>query len=196
MAPTVYVPFAQAESDSPPFASLSLRSAGPAPALLTKDVAAALHSVDPNLSLTFRPLAEQVEASLAQERIVAMLSGFFGVLAMLLAAIGLYGVASYAVSRRRTEIGLRMALGADASRVVGLILGRVGVLVVLGLAAGTVASAWASTFVGALLFGVEPRDPATLAAAAATLGVVAALAAWLPARRAARIDPALALREG
>ncbi len=100
------------------------------------------------------------------------------------------------MSRRRTEIGVRMALGADAARVVRLVVGRVARLVALGIAVGCLASLWASTFVGSLLFGVEPRDPRTLAVGALVLAVIAALSSWLPARRAARIDPALALREG
>lgn len=125
-----------------------------------------------------------------------MLSGFFGALALLLAGIGLYGVTSYAVSRRRTEIGIRMALGADAGGVVRLVLRRVAVLVGIGVILGTGISIWASRFVGTLLYGLEPRDPTTLIGAALVLATIGALAGWLPARRAARIDPAEALRQG
>jgi ABC-type antimicrobial peptide transport system permease subunit len=125
-----------------------------------------------------------------------MLSGFFGALALLLAAIGLYGVTSYAVSRRRTEIGIRMALGADARGIVGLVLRRVGLLVGAGIIVGAAISLWASRFVGSLVYGLEPRDPATFAAAAAVLAAIGAIAGWLPARRATHIDPAQVLREG
>ena len=123
-----------------------------------------------------------------------MLSAFFGGLALLLAALGLYGVTSYAVSRRRTELGIRMALGAAPAGIVQLVMSRVLVLVGAGIVAGTVASVWASRFVATLLFGLEPRDPATLIGAALTLATVAALAAGWPAWRASRIDPAMVLR--
>jgi ABC-type antimicrobial peptide transport system permease subunit len=112
-----------------------------------------------------------------------------------LAGLGLYGVMSYAVSRRRTEIGIRMALGAGPSGAVRLILLRVAVLVGFGVIVGAVLSIWAAGLVSTLLFGLQPRDPATLVAAAVVLSAVGGLAGWLPARRAARIDPARVLRE-
>lgn len=195
VGPIAYRPLAQVR-DFPPFASVSVRSAAGSPMLLTRSVAAAIGRVDRDLSLTFRPLAAQIDGTLAQERIVAMLSGFFGALALLLAAIGLYGVTSYAVSRRRTEIGIRMALGADAGGIVRLVLRRLALLVGAGVIAGAAISVWASRFVGTLLYGLEPRDPATFVSAAAVLMLVGALAGWLPARRAASIDPAQVLREG
>jgi predicted permease len=191
--PIVYRPIAQAD-EFPPFVSATLRATNGSPVLLTKSLTAAIGQVDSDLSLTFRPLAEQIRGTLAQERVIAMLSGFFGALALLLAGIGLYGVTSYAVSRRRTEIGIRMALGADAAGVVRLVLTRVAILVGIGVIVGTGISIWASRFVGTLLYGLEPRDPMTLIGAALVLGTIGALAGWLPARRAARIDPAEALR--
>jgi predicted permease len=193
--PTMYIPFAQ-EREPPSSLSLSVRSAGPSPVLLTRSLADALTPVHRDLAMSFRPLAEQVDAALTQERLVAMLSGFFGGLALLLAALGLYGVTSYAVSRRRTEIGIRMALGADQRGVIALVLRRVGMLVALGVVLGLSVSLWASRFVSTLLFGLEPRDPGTLVAAALVLGAIGALAGWLPARRASRIDPARVLRDG
>jgi predicted permease len=193
--PIVYRPMAQAE-EFPPFVSATVRSTNGSATLLTKSITTAIGQVDADLSLTFRPLAEQIRGSLAQERVIAILSGFFGALALLLAGIGLYGVTSYAVSRRRTEIGIRMALGADANGVVRLVLRRVGILVGIGVVVGTGISIWASRFVGTLLYGLEPRDPLTFAGAVAVLGTIGALAGWLPARRAARIDPAEALRQG
>jgi putative ABC transport system permease protein len=119
-----------------------------------------------------------------------MLSGFFGALALLLAGLGLYGVTSYAVSRRRTEIGIRMALGAAPAELVRLVLSRVSILVGIGVVAGAGVSAWASTCVATLPYGLEPRDPVTLAGAALVLATVGAAAGWLPAYRASRIDPA------
>lgn len=193
--PTIYLPLAQAGLDVP-FVSLSIRAARGSRASLAKDVAAAASAEDPNLSLVVRPLAQQIDASLARERILAILSSFFGALAIALAGIGLYGVASYAVNRRRTEIGVRIAIGADTARVMRLVVGRVALLVSLGIVVGGVFSLWASTFLGALLFGVQPHDPLTFAGAALVLAAIAALASWFPARRAARIDPALVLREG
>jgi putative ABC transport system permease protein len=122
------------------------------------------------------------------------LSGFFGGLALLLAGFGLYGVTSYAVSRRRAEIGIRMALGAAPGGVIRLVLARVALLVGTGVVAGIVVSLWVARFAEALLFGLAPRDPATLAAAALILAAVGALGGWIPARRASRIDPAQVLR--
>jgi ABC-type antimicrobial peptide transport system permease subunit len=193
--PTMYIPVPQ-QQEPPPFISISVRAAGGNPALLTKSLAAALTDVHTDLAITFRPLADQVNAALVQERIVAILSGFFGALALLLAGLGLYGVTSYAVNRRRTEIGIRMALGAAPGGVVRMVLGRVGLLVSLGVIGGAGISVWAAKFVGTLLYGLQPRDPATLVAATLILAFIGAIAGWLPARRAARIDPARVLRDG
>jgi putative ABC transport system permease protein len=193
--PTMYVPYAQ-QPDPPSSMSISVRAAGGPPALLTRPLAAALSGVNRDLAITFRPLADQVNAALTQERIVAMLSGFFGALALLLAALGLYGVTSYAVSRRRTEIGIRMALGAAPGGVIRLVLRRVAILVSLGVLVGSAASLWAARFVETLLYGLQPRDPLTFVAAAVVLAAIGAVAGWLPARRAARIDPARVLRDG
>jgi putative ABC transport system permease protein len=193
--PTMYLPLLQ-QPDPPSRMAISVRAAGGSPALLTESLAAALTGVNKDIAITFRALSEQVNASLIQERIVAMLSGFFGGLALLLAGLGLYGVTSYAVSRRRTEIGIRMALGAAPGGVVRMVLRRVAVLVGIGVALGAGISVWASWFVTALLYGLQPRDPATLVLAALVLSLIGAMAGWIPARRAARIDPARVLREG
>jgi predicted permease len=195
--PTMYLPLAQPGEDGrTPWVALSVRSAGGSPARLAGSVVAAMAGVDRHLALTVRLLADQVSESLLQERLVAMISGFFGALALLLAGIGLYGVTAYAVSRRRAEIGIRLALGAQPGGVIRLVLRRVALLVGAGVVVGGVASLWAARFAGSLLYGLQPRDPVTLAAAAAVLAGVGALAGWLPARRASRIDPARALREG
>src|SRR4030095_8118906 len=113
-----------------------------------------------------------------------------GVLALLLAGVGLYGVTSYAVGRRRTEMGIRMALGAAPGAVLALVLRRVAILVTIGVVVGGAISVWAARYVGTLLFGLEPRDPATIAGAALVLAFIGALAGWLPARRGAPRGPA------
>ena len=197
MGPTIYVPMAQRGGSPILFNNfyISVRSASGSPALLTRNIAAALTAVNRDLAMTFSPLATLVDESLAQDRLVAMLSGFFGALALLLAGLGLYGVTAYAVARRRTEIGIRMALGAPPASVVKLVLARVALLVGTGIIIGAVGSLWASQFVASLVYGLAPRDPVTLIGAAITLAVVGALAGWVPARRASRIDPAEVLRE-
>jgi predicted permease len=197
--PTMYLPVAQIDTGEGGGAassvSLSVRSAGGPPALLAQPVLAAVRRVDPNLSLTVRTLSDQVNASLTQERLLAMLSGFFGALALLLAGMGLYGITSYGVNRRRTEIGIRMALGAEPGGMVWMVLRQVAMLVGAGVVLGGLASFWTAHFAESLLYGLEPRDPYTLASAAALLMTVGALAGWLPARRASRIDPARVLRD-
>ena len=147
------------------------------------------------MTFTIRDFGQFVRGGLTQERLVALLSTFFGGLALLLAAVGLYGVVTHAVNVRRTEIGVRMALGASRAGILWLVFRRVGVLLVLGLAAGLALSLWTSRFVGALLFRLEPRDVMTFAAAVTVLVAASVLAAWIPARRAARVDPALVLRD-
>jgi len=150
--------------------------------------------VDRDVTLSFHSLKEDVRDATMQERVLAMLSAFFGGLALLLAGLGLYGVMSYAVSRRRTEIGIRMALGAGPAGAVRLILVRVAALVGCGVVVGGLLSMWAVQFVSSLLFGLQPRDPMVLIASALVLAIVGGLAGWLPARAAARIDPAEVLR--
>ena len=116
-------------------------------------------------------------------------------MALVLAALGLYGMTAYTVARRRGEIGIRMALGAAPPSVVRLVLSRVGVLVGAGVLIGAGLSIWASKFVASLLFGLQPRDPATLIGAAVVLAAVGGLAGWEPAWRASRLDPIAALRQ-
>jgi ABC-type antimicrobial peptide transport system permease subunit len=175
--------------------SLSLRSSAGSPMLMARSVSAALTAADHDLVFTFRPMTGQVSASLTQERVIAMLAGFFGALALLLAGLGLYGVTSCAVNRQRTEIGIRMALGAAPASVVRLVFSRVTMLVGIGVVVGAGVSVWASKFVATLIYDLEPRDPATLVGAAVVLGTVGAVAGWLPARRASHIDPAEVLRD-
>jgi putative ABC transport system permease protein len=197
--PTFYVPLAQFDYLTDlgiRTINLSVRVRTESPMALATSISTALATVSPQLAITSRPLLTQVNAALVRERLMALLSGFFGALALLLAGLGLYGVTAYSVASSRTEIGIRVALGASVLRAIRPILARTAVLVSLGVLAGTAISLWASTLVAALIYGVEPWDPATFAASTIMLAVVAGLAAWLPARRAGRIDPAAVLREG
>jgi predicted permease len=196
--PTFYLPLAQFDYLTElgiRSINLSVRAKSGDPLLLTKSVTAAVATVDPQIALTFRPLADQIDGALTQERLIAQLSGCFGALALLLAGLGLYGVTAHAVASRRVEIGIRMALGAPAARVVRLVLGRTTRLVAVGVIAGAAISWWASRFVATLIYGLEPRDTLTLAGSIAVLAIVAVLAAWWPARSAVRTDPAVVLRE-
>ena len=194
---TIYVPFAQMTPTPtfPPAAVLAVEVRQGAWAGIENRLGHALTGVDAGVAFSFRPFADRVRSTMLQERLVAALSGFFGALALLLAGIGLYGVTAYGVSRRRTEIGVRMALGAEPGRVVRLVLGRVVWLVAAGVVIGGAVSLWAARFLGTLLFDLSPRDPATLAAAALVLVAVGLITAWFPARRASRIDPTEALRQ-
>jgi predicted permease len=190
--PLVYLPL---EHDpAAPMLNLELRAHGP-PAALVPAVTAAVGGIDRGITLRYATLGEQVSASLTQERLLATLSGFFGGLALLLAAVGLYGTMAYSVARRRSEIGIRIALGAARARVVRLVLGEVGRMVLAGVAIGALVAAVAVRRVAPFLFGVEPSDPATWALAALVLAAVAAAAGALPAWRAARLDPMDSLRE-
>jgi len=191
---TLYAPLAQID-DVLGTVVLTIRSAGARPESLTRDFADAIARSNPQVTFTIRPVSAQLRSAVRQERLVAMLGGFFGGLALVLAAVGLYGVTAYGVNRRRAEIGVRMALGADPSGVIRLVLGRLVLLMAFGVAAGLALSWWTSRFVSTLLFGLGPRDPATFAAAAILLAAIGLLAGWIPARRASRIDPVRVLRE-
>ena len=164
------------------------------PALLAS-IKGAIAEFSPKISLDIHTLDAQLSASTALARTIAMLSGFFGALALLLASIGLYGIMAYTVARRRNEIGVRIALGAEYGRVVRMVLGEVGRIVLTGVAIGLVLSLVVIRLVKAFLYGVGPTDPLTLAMSAAVLLAVGICAAALPARRAARLDPVAALRE-
>ncbi len=156
----------------------------------------AIAQVNPGIRVNAQvEVRERAVARLSRERLLAWLAGFFGVLASVLAAIGLYGVVSYMVAGRRNEIGIRLALGASRGGVVRMILRQVGRLLGVGLAVGAVLALGLAGAARTLLFGLEPDDPVTLAAAAAVLGGIAVWASWVPARRAARMDPQAALRE-
>ena len=192
--PTAFVAASQDAKPNQSF-NFEVRVASGAPTALISAVKSAVAQVNGDVSMQFTTLAVQVDRSLARERLLATLSGFFGALALLLAMIGLYGVMSYNVARRRNEIGIRMALGAEQSRVLRMVLKEVAVLIGIGVAIGLGAAVGTTRFVESFLYGMKPNDPWTLASAAIVLAVVAALAGFLPARRASRLDPMTALRE-
>jgi ABC-type antimicrobial peptide transport system permease subunit len=151
--------------------------------------------LDPNLPLyNVRAIAQRVSDSLLVERLIAVLSTAFGSLATLLACVGLYGVLAYNVARRSREIGVRMALGARAGDVVGLVLREAALLLLVGIALGLPLALGLARMVQSQLFGIHFADPLTLTGAALALGLAAALAGYLPARRASRVDPMSALR--
>jgi ABC-type antimicrobial peptide transport system permease subunit len=154
-----------------------------------------LAEVDPNLTVTrVRTLEEHVALSLDRERAVAGLAGLFGILALLLAAVGLYGVTAYGVAQRTNEIGIRMALGADRARVIRLVLRGALQRVLLGLLFGVPLAVGAGRLIAAELYGVSSWDPFALGVAAGALSVCTLVAALIPARRAASISPMDALR--
>jgi ABC-type antimicrobial peptide transport system permease subunit len=139
-------------------------------------------------------LGELVDASLTRERLLSILASFFGALALLLACIGLYGVMAFAVVRRTREIGIRLAIGASKWSVTRLILRDTMLVVLIGAVLGAIGATLAGRFIRAMLFEVAPGDPPAIAGAIALLLIVGAGAAYLPARRATRVDPVLALR--
>ncbi len=183
-------------SQLPPmrWANFVLRANGPAASLIP-GVKAAVGEVNPDVTLQFRTLALQVDESLGRERLLATLSGFFGALALGLAVIGLYGVMSYNVARRRNEIGIRMALGAEQARVLRMVLGEVAILIIAGLALGLAVAVSSTRLLASFLYRLQPNDPTTLVAACVVLAASAVVAGLLPARRAANLDPMTALRE-
>ena len=172
----------------------AVRSRGPVDPVIPA-VRAAVSAVNRDAALEFRSFETQVKESILQPQVVALLSSVFGLLALFLAMIGLYGITTYAVARRRSEIGIRMALGAQRRSVVWLMLRDVAVLALAGILVGTAASLAAGQLVTKLLYGIRPNEPAQLAGAAALLAAAIAIAAYVPARRAARLDPVAALRE-
>ncbi|MDR3703864.1 MAG: ABC transporter permease [Candidatus Sulfopaludibacter sp.] len=182
------------DPDPSPDVRYAIRSAGAVESLIPS-LRASVAGVDPNISLEFRNFDTQVKESLVQPRMVALLSTIFGSLALLLAMVGLYGATAYSVVRRRGEIGIRMALGAQRQSVVWLMLRDVAMIGAAGMAAGLAVSIVASRLVKSLLYGIRPNDPVELAAAAILLAAAIALAAYIPARRAARLDPMSALRD-
>jgi predicted permease len=196
--PSFYLPFSQ-----PPGASIGVRMRNIQVEVRTSAqrsgvetmIRRTLREVDPAVALTeLQPTTAIIDQAMARERLLARLALGFGVLALALGAIGIYGVRSYAVSRRTNEIGVRVALGATASQVLGLVMGQGVRAAAPGIILGLVAAAGLTRFVEGLLFRVAPLDPATFASVAVLFGGVAMAASYVPARRAARVDPAVTLR--
>ena len=193
--PTPPVTFAPADQfpDVGPGVALFTRFSSP-PSAAIAAMKEKLNAISPAIKLEFHVLQTETEDGLNRERMMAMLSGFFGALAALLAMIGLYGVISYIVATRKNEIGIRMALGAHRGNVIGIVLRQTLTLLGVGLGAGLVLAMAAGRFADALLFGLRSNDPLTLLGAAAFLAVVALVASYVPAYRASRVDPMTALR--
>jgi putative ABC transport system permease protein len=164
-------------------------------AALTASVRRTFGAINPEITFEFRAFKAYIGEGLLRERLMATLSGFFGLLAGVLAAVGLYGVISYMVARRRNEIGIRIALGARRGQVLALIFRESALLLAIGLVAGTGLALAAGRAAASLLFGLKPYDPITLILAMGALAAIAAAATYLPARRAAQLDPTAALRE-
>ena len=165
------------------------------PLTLQKAVIAAVHSINKDQATTDIRTVDQIkDLSMANRRLQAVLLGVFASVALLLAGIGIYGVISYSVAQRTHEIGIRAALGADEARLMGLILRRGVILAVIGLVVGVTGSLGLTRLMESLLYGVQPGDMATFAGMLIVLTLVAAIAGYLPARRASRIDPMTALR--
>ena len=192
---TVYLPRRQDKQPGENVTFVVRGQPGSSTESLITAVKATITAASPRASLGVRLFETQLSESLAMERLLANLSGFFGVLALVLAMIGLYGLMSYNVARRRNEIGIRIALGAAHSRVLGLVLGEVGRMTIAGVVLGIAAAIAASRLLKSFLFGLSATDPLTMVGSTLLLLLVAALAGYLPARRASRMDPMVALRE-
>ncbi len=189
--PMVYIPLLQFPESGVTF---EVRTAID-PAAVTTAVLQAVRAVDSRLPVFgVKTLNEQFDDSLVEERLVASLSSMFGALALLLACVGLYGLMAYTVNRRTNEIGIRMALGATRVEIATMILRETLLLVVIALAAGIPAAMAASRLLASELYGLKPNDPFTLLIASCVMAGIMALAGYLPARRASRVDPMIALR--
>jgi predicted permease len=189
--PTVYVPYLQLNGNLP--TTIVVRAAGP-----LGQTSAALHRLlqprMPHTPVEVRPLSAQVEASVGRERLMATLSSAFGVLALTLTCVGLYGLLAYSVARRTREIAIRSAIGAPQRQVITMVLTGAGRPLVAGVVIGLPAAWAASRAIQSMLFGVNPTDATTISGAIAVLMAAALAAAYTPARRATRIDPMIALR--
>jgi predicted permease len=194
-APLVYLPDSQTPASEIENSTILMIRSEQSPETLVPEIRRQLLASNPQLVLRFSRMKDDVAEGLVAERLMAMLAGFFGVLAIVLAVIGLYGVIAYMVARRTNEIGIRMALGADRTRILLLIMREVAAICAAGLLVGVGLALAAAPAIRSLLYGLRPTDPATLAVAAAGVSAFAVLASLLPALRAAQLDPMVALHE-
>jgi ABC-type antimicrobial peptide transport system permease subunit len=186
-----YLPMSQSTRG---LGQIHIRTAGD-PNPVAAAIPAIVRDVDQSLKVrTIRTLDAEIDRTLGQERLITSLLGFFGTLALLLACVGLYGVMAFAVAGRTSEIGIRMALGAERTGVLAMILRETLMLVVIGVALGIPAALASTHLLASVLFGVTPNDPATIAGTTLLMLAVAACAGFIPARRAAAVDPMVALR--
>jgi predicted permease len=190
--PMVYAPATQFPRAGP-WMNLYIRSSAPL-GTLSAAIGRELGKSHPAMTVEFRVFQEQIENGFARDRLMAALSGFFGALAALLAAVGIYGVIAYLVARRQNEMGIRIAIGSTRPQVIALVMREAALVVAVGVGIGLAGSLVLARFAASLLFGLQARDPLTLLGAALLLAAVAALAAFLPALRASRVDPMAALR--
>ena len=192
LTPIVYLPQAQ-DPHPTTFAQVLIRSSLP-PAAMLASVKSAVARINPDIIATYQIFDTMIRDSLVRDRLMAWLSSFFGLLAIVLAAVGLYGVIAYLVAQRTNEVGIRMALGAGGSDILKIFLGETVVLLGIGCVAGGALSVAAGRAASALLYGLKPYDPVTFVLAAALLAAVAISASFVPAHKAARVDPMVALR--
>jgi predicted permease len=191
--PMTFEPAAQLPAPGP-WTGLMVHSNAP-PAAIGATIKRRLASRHPDVIVELSDFQRDIRDELMPERLMAMLSGFFGLLAAVLAMVGLYGVISFLVARRRNEIGIRLALGAERGQVVAMVMREAGRLLLIGVLIGAALSLVAGRGAGSLLFGLKPYDPLTLITAALLLALIAAAASFLPARRASKLDPMVALRD-
>jgi ABC-type antimicrobial peptide transport system permease subunit len=191
--PILYLPDLQT-TDADQGDQILIRSDAPLLGLMN-GVKQTMTGISPEIVMDFYTLRTVIGDSLIRERLMATLSSFFGFLAALLATVGLYGVISYSVARRRNEIGIRMALGAGRTSIVRLIMGEAGLLLAIGVVVGAGLALALGKTASTLLFGLKFYDTVTMVIAIVTLSIVAAAASYLPAFRASRVDPMMALRD-
>ena len=195
MIPTVYIPWTQRKGEQPLGDYFFVRVARGDPLRLTADIQRLVSALDPGLVLSgTRTFGEVVDSNIVRERIMAVLAGFFGVLAVMVACLGVFGVMAFQVSRRLNELGVRMALGATRGNIIALVLREVAVLLAIGCTVGCGVALAMTRLASRLLFGLSPTEPVVFLAAAATLGLATLAAGYGPARRAAGVDPMIALR--
>jgi len=190
--PMTFAPASQFPNQGPGVGIMIYSHAAPAMAIAA--VKRRIAEKHPEIVMDFLDFQGRIRDGLIRDRLMAMLSGFFGLLAAVLTIVGLYGVISYVVARRRNEIGIRMALGAQRGQVIGMVMREAGRLVVIGVVTGTALSLVSGRWARSLLFGLKPYDPLTIVVAGALLAMIAALACYIPARRATKVDPMVALR--